>query len=224
MDIYYPFYVESVVLIRKFSKLFKSVSMAYMLIDKCNSMEINELDLLFERKLAYYITLDIENGTHIDKNIVINKINTIVDFIINELYRSLPEPNITDNYIISLLKSMFNLSDYHAHIIGQTVKHFVKMDIPTDKIKNPKLYNIIEGTYSLYDETKSPLSKLEIEAFKRYLCTKKTIYVNALLNLSYEFSQSTRIIATENTMTQVLESGWLFVFSSILQDCIFLKC
>lgn len=190
-------------------------------IEHLEPSENEQLDRIFEQKLATYISITITTIVTYDN--VVTRVNKLLHDIINEGISQFVSdsgiPHMLNGYPIGILAAVCNTHKKNVHIMGESVKHFInfRKSFPTWLPCNLELATI--GGTPLIGDINSPLDKLELEAIYDYLGSRKNIYVHILLNCLFELAGqdeysytmlSTPVIAA-NIIT-VCKSSWLYLF------------
>lgn len=221
-----PFHPEAIISIRYLAPALELHTVFNEFVKNSMPYIIPELRSIFEQKLATTIRTNIctkRNLTRyytIYEDDVIGEVNDMLKYAMQRGCTFIPSDQtisyMLDGYPINLLSNVCDVKSCYAHTIGEATRKFIIVRNSQPQFLPSALYNVIEGKCPLTGYPDSPLTKDELEALYRYLGTRKSIYVNILLNCLCELKYCDNLIEsaflTEDELISLCQSSWLFLF------------
>ena len=245
------FYLSAIPVLKRIAAALEPHASFRQVVEYMRQLDICELDRIFEKKLAMYISINIkdrflnESGDRepitlalpaarlptsglylISEEDIMVEINGLITMVLDKAYSTFSIQDgiqdLLDGYPLNLIMNLCKTTRTYACIMGESVKRFITLR-QTDKTFIPKeLFNVIEGMVPLTGHPNSPLTQEELSALYKYLGSRKSIYVNILLNCLYEWARDDytlllqhnfvqRSQLTEEEIIMICNSSWLFL-------------
>jgi hypothetical protein len=221
------FTTDAVSVIKRLSPLLEVHFSFHEILENIHPLTIAEFDKCFEQKLAMYISLKNNNHIeeyHITKEDTIFSINELVSLISERALGTFSSNNIKfmlEGYPVKLISDVCNAENKYSYIMGESIKKFIEYRQGNQKWLPNQLIEGTNGNVPLTDHPDSPLTVKELNSLYKYLGSRKSIYVNMLLNSVFEWTQHVKHINSyiniEQTIASICKSSWfyLLLFASI---------
>ena len=221
------FFSDAIELLRELTPSLEHHQAIRELTKECVELDMPVLETCFQKQMATYIAdrskifypqdLPVYVITY---ESVIREINGLIRDIFFRANLTVPAEDTISNmlvgYPLQILTKVCNTNFTNAHIMGESVRRFIKIRYDFPNWLPSKMHKFVDNTIPLVNHAKSPLTDIELNALYRYLNSKKNIYIEILLGCLYELSRQQSIIDKElmnkEEIIEVCESSWLYLY------------
>lgn len=228
------FVVEAIPIFKRLAHAIETHDIFRERVEDSPELQILELDRIFERKLAMYISLKIGDRTGykyaglqvVTEEDILTEICNMLQDVLQHGYNTFPPEHslewMLNGYPLSLLMSICKSNRRCAHIIGESVRRFVKARKTHPSWMPMELSNITSGYTALVGDSAAPMNELELDALFRYVGSQRQVYIHILLNALAEITEHERILLqpklTEDDIVTICKSSWLYLCLFAIQQ------
>lgn len=175
---------------------------------------IRDIEQKLAMKVALHTKLKYKNFNNIiDENHVLSAVLDVIKFVLGTCFSKVPQEgtilHMLDGYPINLLATICNTTHKNAHIMGESIKKFIKIRKHYRRwIPDELIMTTIDNNLEIEDH--------EMEALYLYLGTRSKMYVTMLTNCLLELKDHDKYLNFDNITGKQIKllckSSWLSLF------------